>query len=100
MGSSLQVSPCSDVPGGVELNCPRVLINRDMVATYDEKIAIDKKNHQLVDLNESRNRQRFKFDHALNRRDIFLGGDLQEQCIKIIEALGWKEEYEKLVKGE
>lgn len=72
-----------------------VLINRDMVGTYNEKIKfIDGKP---FDAAEKKNKQCFKFGHKLNRRDIFLKGDCDDVCRSIIDALGWTDELEAMM---
>ena len=40
----------------------------------------------------SRKENPFDFEN----RDIFLGGDLQDNCLELINKLGWKEEFEAL----
>ena len=97
MGTSLKVQPCSFIPGYCRDDIPRVLINNCPVATYEEKLAIDEKNKVLVDTIENSNKELFKFGHITNRRDIYLGGDCQETCKQIIDALGWSSEYYQLI---
>ena len=94
MGTSLQVEP---FPGMIEdppLNVPRVLINNEPVVTYKEELA--EKNGRLVEISEDRLSQKFKFGHFFNRRDIFLGGDLQNNVLELIKELGWEEDLNKL----
>lgn len=97
MGTSLTVSPCNTIPGLVGKDVPRVLINRDMVATYGEKIKfIDK---EPFDAAEKNHKECFKFGHKLNRRDIFLKGDCDDVCRAIIDALGWTDELEAMMRS-
>ena len=94
MGTSLQVEP---FPGMIEdppLNVPRVLINKEPVVTYKEELG--EKNGRLVEISEDRLSQKFKFGHFFNRRDIFLGGDLQSNILELIKELGWEEDLNKL----
>ena len=94
MGTSLQVEP---FPGMIEdppLDVPRVLINKEPVATYVEELG--EKNGRLVEISEDRLSQKFKFGHFFNRRDIFLGGDLQNNVLELIKELGWEEDLNKL----
>ena len=94
MGTSLQVEP---FPGMIEdppLNVPRVLINKEPVVTYVEELG--EKNGRLVEISEDRLSQKFKFGHFFNRRDIFLGGDLQKNVLELIKELGWEEDLNKL----
>ena len=94
MGTSLTVEP---FPGMIEdppLNVPRVLINKEPVVTYVEKLA--EKNGKLVEISKDRLSQKFKFGHFFNRRDIFLGGDLEENVLELIKELGWEEDLNNL----
>ena len=79
MGTSLQVE---------------VLINKEPVVTYKEELG--EKNGRLVEISEDRLSQKFKFGHFFNRRDIFLGGDLQSNVLELIKELGWEEDLNKL----
>ena len=94
MGTSLKVEP---FPGMIEdppLNIPRVLINNEMVVTYEEQLI--EKNGKLIETGKDRLSQKFKFGHFFNRRDIYLGGDLNENIKELIKQLGWEEDYQKL----
>ena len=94
MGTSLQVEP---FPGMIEdppLNVPRVLINNEPVVTYVEELG--EKNGKIVEISEDRLSQKFKFGHFFNRRDIFIGGDLEDNVTKLIKELGWEEELNNL----
>jgi len=94
MGTSLKVEP---FPGMIEdppLDVPRVLINNEQVVTYVEELG--EKNGKLVEISKDRLSQKFKFRHFFNRRDIFLGGDLEENVLELIKELGWEEELKNL----
>ena len=94
MGTSLQVEP---FPGMIEdppLNVPRVLINNEPVVTYVEELG--EKNGKIVEISEDRLSQKFKFGHFFNKRDIFIGGDLEDNVTKLIKELGWEEELNNL----
>lgn len=94
MGTSLKVEP---FPGMIEdppLNVPRVLINNEPVVTYVEELG--EKNGKIVEISEDRLSQKFKFGHFFNRRDIFIGGDLEDNATKLIKELGWEEELNNL----
>ena len=94
IGTSLKVEP---FPGMIEdppLNVPRVLINNEPVVTYEEKLG--ERNGKIVEISEDRLSQKFKFGHFFNRRDIFLGGDLQNNVLELIKELGWEEEFYEL----
>ena len=94
MGTSLKVEP---FPGMIEdppLNVPRVLINNEKVVTYFEELG--EKNGKLVETSKDRLSQKFKFGHFFNRRDIFLGGDLDNNVLELIKELGWEKELNDL----
>ena len=94
IGTSLKVEP---FPGMIEdppLNIPRVLINNEKVVTYEEELG--EKNGKIVEISEDRLSQKFKFGHFFNRRDIFLGGELQYNILELIKELGWEDELNKL----
>ena len=98
MGTSLKVEP---FPGMIEdppLNVPRVLINNEPVVTYFEELG--EKNGKLVETSKDRLSQKFKFGHFFNRRDIFLGGDLDNNVLELIKELGWEKELNDLKKQE
>ena len=76
MGTSLRVEP---FPGMIEdppLNAPRVLMNNEPVVTYNEELI--EKNGKLIEISKDRMSKKFKFGHFFNKRDIFIGGDLNE----------------------
>ena len=94
MGTSLKVEP---FPGMIEdpsLNMPRVLINNEKVVTYFEELR--EKSGKLVETSKDRLSQKFKFGHFFNRRDIFLGGDLDNNVLELIKELGWEKELNDL----
>jgi NAD-dependent deacetylase sirtuin 2 len=95
MGTSLKVEP---FPGMIEdppLDVPRVLINNEPVVTYIEELG--ERNGKLVEISKDRLSQKFKFGHFFNKRDIFLGGDLNENIFLLIKELGWEEDLNKLM---
>ncbi|KAH0798392.1 transcriptional regulator, Sir2 family protein [Histomonas meleagridis] len=77
IGTSLKVTPCSLLPGYCRKDCLRVLINKEPVATYEEKVSVDERRNVLVDLAENSHKELFKFGHVTNRRDIFPSGRLR-----------------------
>jgi NAD-dependent deacetylase sirtuin 2 len=93
MGSSLEVSPCNNIPAGVGPNCVRVLINLGPVAEIEKEVYYKDADDKLYDSAEISSPHLFKFKSELNRRDIFIGGDCQKTCRQIIDALGWTDEY-------
>ncbi|EAX85753.1 transcriptional regulator, Sir2 family protein [Trichomonas vaginalis G3] len=97
MGTSLTVSPCCMLPGYCPPNCVRVLINNEPAGKCPEAIKVDKNGvgHNKYEKEEP---HLLTYNCETNTRDIFLKGDLQEICEKLINALGWNNEYLKLKK--
>jgi NAD-dependent deacetylase sirtuin 2 len=97
IGTALAVQPFASLIGMVGEQCPRLLINRDKVATYTEKL-------KLVDgawaEHVTYERGLFKFDHLMNDRDVWLGGDLQEGVRELVRLLGWENEFAALLPPE
>ncbi|OHS94354.1 NAD-dependent protein deacetylase Sirt2 [Tritrichomonas foetus] len=96
IGTCLKVEPFGAIIEYVPRNIPRVLINREMVKTYNEDPIVV--NGKIIDKSPERLSQLFKFGHILNRRDIFLGGDCQESVIRLVNEIGWKDEFDLLQK--
>ena len=96
IGTSLQVAPCSQLPAYCSSDCVRVVINTNLIATYDEDLVYNEKTNKLIDLDENSHKELFKFNHVTNRRDIFLQGDCEVICKQIIDALGWTDELNSI----
>jgi len=81
MGTSLTVFPFNKLISSAPIDCPRVLVNRDKVGTDDETWSYP-----------------FHFDDpATVCRDVFLGGDLNEQARELCKKLDWMEKLEALM---
>eukprot|EP01126_Amoeba_proteus_P053852 TRINITY_DN6586_c0_g1_i2.p1 TRINITY_DN6586_c0_g1~~TRINITY_DN6586_c0_g1_i2.p1 ORF type:complete len:290 (+),score=52.89 TRINITY_DN6586_c0_g1_i2:205-1074(+) len=72
IGTSLKVQPFAGLINKVLSTTPRVLINMDIVGNFEE-------------------------DPNYNYRDVMVLGDLQESIFKIVEILGWQEEFKELL---
>lgn len=94
LGTSLKVEPFPSMIENVSYSIPRVLINADPVCTYDEKLDI--KDGLVTEVGKEKKFNLFKFGHFFNTRDIFIPGDIQENVIKLIEKLGWKNEFDEI----
>lgn len=68
MGTSLQVTPVSLIPEMVASNCPRLLMNRELVGDF-VPTGVDG-----------------------NYRDVFEEGDCDDSVIKLCKLLGWEDE--------
>ncbi|KAH0792006.1 NAD-dependent protein deacetylase sirtuin-2 [Histomonas meleagridis] len=98
IGTSLVVYPFAGLIHEVKDTVPRVLINNQKVATCEENVTVTKDENGKLTAKELRTRQKFfKFDHILNRRDVYLGGDCQKAISDLVEAIGWSNEFEALV---
>ena len=103
MGTSLQVGPVNTLPSLVGADVPRILFNNEVVNTYDEKLKIIEGKNGQETLSEyflNPDNFYFKFDHVLNRRDIFVKGDSQKNVYELIKKLGWEDEYASIVPNE
>ena len=90
VGTSLSVQPFASLINYVDDQCQRVLINRDPVGLRDKRVP-------SVLANELR-LGGFDFDDPhRNYRDVALLGDCDAQIIALAEALGWKNDLERLV---
>lgn len=96
IGTSLKVEPFPSIIEDVPRETPRVLINNEPVVTYQEELK--EINGKLVDTSKDKMSQKFKFGHFFNRRDVFLGGDIQDNIIKLVHALGWDDEFNELLR--
>lgn len=95
VGTSMQVEPVCSLPQYLKPDVPCVLINREKVK---EKAG---KAKEIMDNIKSA----FTFgmvDYTgifdFQNKDTFLGGDLQDNCMELINRLGWNDEFEALKK--
>jgi NAD-dependent deacetylase sirtuin 2 len=89
MGTSLAVTPFSNIISALDRNVPRLLVNREAVAVGVERLVFaDGRLRDLFEHDKS-----FKFNHVFNRRDVFAGGDCQETVLKLVRLLGWEDEF-------
>jgi NAD-dependent histone deacetylase SIR2 len=70
MGTSLVVFPFASLTSSVGANAARVLINREESGNMDFT--------------------------GEEKRDMFLQGDCDEVVLNLIDAAGWREEYEEI----
>ena len=82
MGTSLQVFPFSALVDLTRKDCPRLLINRDLVGDW-----------QLSEVNPEAYLRH-------NKRDVALKGDCDQACLKLVEELGFKNELVELIKKD
>jgi len=83
IGTSLTVQPFPNIIGHVEINTPRVLINRV------------KCNHSNKFL--CYGSSKFDFDSKKAYRDVALLGNIDDVINKLCEKIGWKNELEQLI---
>lgn len=87
IGTSLQVQPFASLIHKVPPTTPRLLINNEVVGQVDPQLAIF-----------GLGKQGFRFGMDNNYRDVSLIGDCQEGVKKLVELIGWKEDFEILLK--
>mmetsp|Transcript_10876 Transcript_10876/g.14224 ORF Transcript_10876/g.14224 Transcript_10876/m.14224 type:complete len:352 (+) Transcript_10876:248-1303(+) len=68
MGTSLQVFPVAAIPEHINNECTRLLVNRELVGTFDEN----------------------------NPRDIYLAGDCDDSIRKLCQMTGWEQDLYKI----
>ncbi|KAJ3429308.1 nad-dependent protein deacetylase sirtuin-2 [Anaeramoeba flamelloides] len=90
IGTSLVVQPFSTLIYDVKDECPRLLINREVVGKYREKSA-----YSVLYGGSSGG---FKFGRKDNTRDLKLIGDADEGIQKLVDLCGWTEEFEEILK--
>lgn len=66
LGTSLKVAPVASIPDWVKSDVPRVLINREIVGTFN------------------------------GDKDVFVEGDCDESIRKICKMIGWEEDLDQL----
>lgn len=77
-GTSLKVRPFSDLPKQVSFDCPRVLINRDVVGEWENSVNQPERNY----------------------RDPVLIGECDEIYLKLADLMGFKKELEQMVQSK
>jgi len=73
IGTSLLVSPVSQIPDMVGDFVPRMLINREKVGNFEA-------------------------GEEDNYRDVFEAGDCDDVVMKFVKLLGWQEEFDNIMK--
>ena len=95
MGTSLKVEPFPGMIEDPKDNVPRILINNEIVGSYEEEL--EERNGKLIEISKERLSKKFKFGHFFNTRDVFIGGDLQNNVIELVKELGWEDEFNNLI---
>jgi len=78
-GTSLKVQPFGLLPQLVNKDCPRLLINRELVGDFFHSV---------------------KLDPDSNYRDVFLESSCDDGCLALAKLLGYHEELKKLMKDD
>lgn len=89
LGTSLVVQPFASLAKRVSKNCPRLLINRDNMDGGGA--GLGGLLSYFLDP---------KFDSDKNKNDIFYQSDCDQACDRLVELLGWKDDFEKLLEEE
>jgi len=93
MGTSLKVQPFAGLISQVPEDCPRVLINREVVATKPAPPPADAPERERYNYRVS---SKFAFSDPENRRDVLFHGDCDSGVEALAEALGWSKELQEL----
>ena len=94
MGTSLAVSPFNELINSVPLECPRLLINKELVAMHQDSIPETIGGEECFRQGIAGG---FKFGRADNCRDAALIGNCDDKIWQICIELGWKEELEGIM---
>jgi NAD-dependent deacetylase sirtuin 2 len=86
MGTSLAVKPFNTLIDKVSETTPRLLINRDKVGEQEES----RKKAASGGFETAG----FQFDDPENIRDVFAQGNCDDVVMKLVELMGWKEDFE------
>ncbi|KAK6621550.1 hypothetical protein RUM44_001357 [Polyplax serrata] len=86
MGSSLAVQPFASLVDRVSPTCPRILLNREKVGHKDKLMSIFGMGGGL------------DLDSDKNYRDVAYLGDCDDLCKKLVEQLGWTQDFDEMVK--
>lgn len=87
MGSSLVVQPFASLKERVREDCPRLLINRELVGQNDLLRALGLSSG-------------LDFDPTSGARDVFWEGLCDDGCQLLADKLGWGDELREMVKRE
>jgi NAD-dependent SIR2 family protein deacetylase len=77
LGTSLLVMPVAGIPSWVSSDCPRTLINRELVGDFIGRSGISSRGGSTT-------------------RDLFLQGDCDDSVQRICDLANWKEDIESL----
>ena len=94
MGTSLAVSPFNELISSVPPECPRLLVNKELVAIHRDSVP---ENIGEEECFKSGIPGGFKFGQADNCRDAALLGDCDDKIWQICTELGWREELEGIM---
>jgi NAD-dependent deacetylase sirtuin 2 len=78
MGTSLKVQPFGSIVNKVKDDCPRLLINNELVGDW-------------IDYEE---------DPDSNYRDVVIKGFCDESCMKLAKELGWDNDLKNLIEKD
>ena len=90
MGTSLKVQPFCNLVRNVNPNCVRLLINRERVGTEEVP--------GFYSLLMGETSSGFAFDKPDNYRDAKWLGDVEDGIDKFVKSVGWKAEFQELLK--
>lgn len=87
MGTSLTVQPFASLVDRVSDFCPRLLVNLEVCGTSGSDYVMT-----LMGLKSG-----FDFDSDEAYRDVAMVGKTDDSCNKLVDLLGWKDEFDKLL---
>ena len=94
-GTSLQVEPVCSLPNYLKPDVPCFLINKEKVKEKGGKVQEALNNVKSA---FTFGMQDYSGIFDFENKDSFIGGDLQVNCLELINKLGWQDEFEALQK--
>eukprot|EP00771_Trimastix_marina_P000111 gnl/Trimastix_PCT/1117.p1 GENE.gnl/Trimastix_PCT/1117~~gnl/Trimastix_PCT/1117.p1 ORF type:complete len:358 (-),score=63.84 gnl/Trimastix_PCT/1117:278-1351(-) len=94
LGTSLRVEPFSKLMDLVPPSTPRVVINKEPIRCFEERLLDDSLVPSLVDSSDSQDAP----DSA--NRDILLYGTCEDILANLTRELGWDDEFDEIIRAE
>ena len=90
LGTSLKVHPFASLTGRVGEQCPRLLINREVVGDRIDP---------LLEMMGLMTPEALDFSEETNYRDAFCGGDCDSGVMELAGLMGWGDDLKKLIEA-
>ncbi|WRT69980.1 uncharacterized protein IL334_006973 [Kwoniella shivajii] len=98
IGTSLQVQPFASLVDRVPATCPRLLINREPVGPFSN-LPSTRPTGFTKNLDKILHQESTGHNIGHESRDMYWEGDADEGISRIIDQLGWRDEFEELIEN-